>query len=456
MISRRWVSLLAVFALMTGLAAEAMAATTAGDVIHGDGGDVTTSVVQEYAVKDLAEKTGGSVSEFRMVLRDSSHSQFIPATAKAAQSTSYDTTSQNTIETLFAGGNGSAGEVIAGLNVLNGVAAIPGVEAAYNVVNAIAGNGGVLQTRNEVIMAERRSMVERFGSDASLAADAMNSNLMNRFWFSPFHTKQKGERNGVNEAYDFKATGVSLGYDRSFGCFTMGGAFTYSRGDYDVKGVNDDNTIDTYGFSLYGQFYNPANGVFATVTGGYAYHDNEYNRYIAASVNLWQRGENHTNSWYFGGNVGKDFAFDSGSPTKFILTPTVGLYWADNKGSEYTANGAVNQVIGTMKQKSFQLPVDVAARVVHELNDCSSVTVKVAGGYSYNFKNDGAEGTVRYNHTGSDTFGVYGAAPGRHGWNIGAGVKYQYKNMDLGVDYRYDGRKKFDGHRVSATVGVNF
>ncbi len=453
--------MLAVFTVVAGMTVEAMAATSAGDVIRGNAGDVTSAVVQEIAVSDLATKTGGTTSQFRVVLVESSHGQFIPATAEAFQSTGtgqLDTTSRNTINQLFNGGTGTgnSGEVIAGLNVLNGVAALPGVEIANNVVTAIAGNGGVLQTRNELVMAERRGMIERFGSDAGLAAATMNSNLMNRFWVSPFHTKQKGEQNGVNEAYDFKATGVSIGYDRGFGCFTLGGAFTYSRGDYDVKGVNDDNTIDTYGFSLYGQFYNPNNGVFATLTGGYAYNDNEYNRFIGAGVNRWQRGDNHTTSWYIGGNVGKDFTFDSGSPTKFILTPTVGLYWADNKGSEYNANGAVSQVIGTMKQKSFQLPVDVAARVVHDLSECSSITLKVAGGYSYNFKNDGAEGTISYNHAGAESFGVYGAAPGRHGWNVGAGVKYQYKNMDLGVDYRYDGRKKFDGHRVSATVGVNF
>ncbi len=305
-------------------------------------------------------------------------------------------------------------------------------------------------------MAERRGMVERFGSDAALASSAMNANLLNRVWFSPFHTWQKGDKNGQNEAYDFDATGVSLGYDRSFGSITVGAAFTYSNGDYDVKDVTDDNSIDSYGFSLYGQYYNACNGFFATLAGGYTYSDNEYNRLMQAGVNQWQRGNNHTDSYWIGGNVGKDFTFNSGFADKIILTPTIGLFWSESRGSEYKSQGAINQVLGEMKTKSLLLPIDVAVRYVHDLSDCSSITFKVAGGYSYNFKNDGSEGTMRYDYAGSNVISVNGAAPGRSGWNIGAGAKYQYRNLDFAVDYRYDGRKHFDGHRISATVGLNF
>jgi outer membrane autotransporter protein len=416
---------------------------------------------EQAKVVDALTKTNPTITttEAKLVLVESSGGQFLPAVqavGKAVSDGKYDAASKTTLDNLL-NGKGTAEQVVAGLNVANGVSALAGVDAASGVASAIGGSGGVVATRQDTVMAQRRDMADQFGSSAGLASVAMNADLANRIWASPFYTWQRGDKNAQNEGYDFKAGGVSLGYDRAFGAITVGGAFTYSHGDFDSQAAVDDNTIDSYGFSLYGQYYNVDNGFFATVSGGYTYGDNDWNRLVeTAAGKNWQRGDNHTDSYWFGGNVGKDFTFDTGSPTRFILTPTVGLFWSQSTGSEYRAGGAISQVIGEMKSKSLLLPIDLTARIVHQIDDCSSITFKVAGGYAYNFQNDGSEGTVRYDYVGANSFIVQGADTERHNWNIGAGVKYQYRSLDFGVDYRYDGRKHFNAHRVSATVGLSF
>ncbi|MCC8167411.1 MAG: autotransporter outer membrane beta-barrel domain-containing protein [Planctomycetes bacterium] len=339
-----------------------------------------------------------------------------------------------------------------------GAVGVASVNAGVLTAQAIGGTGGEIDSRINTIMAERRGMVERFGSDAGMASYNMNSNLANRIWVSPFYTWQDmGEKDNY-EGFDYKAWGASLGYDHAFGPVTIGGAFTYSRGDLDVDNVNDDNTIDNYAVSLYANFYSRT-GFFATLSGGFNYGDNDMERWIANGAGAggatggWQRDDNHTNTYWVGGKVGYDWKL---SPN-FTLTPSVGLYWSESKGSSYTSTGAMGNLhYDKITQKSLMLPIDLAARYRVDLGSDSSVTFKVAGGYAYNFKKDGASGWLNYDFANTPAVAVSGARPGHSSWNVGAGVMYQKGRWDVGVDYRYDGRSKLDAHRISATLGVNF
>lgn len=301
---------------------------------------------------------------------------------------------------------------------------------------------------------QNRASVDKFGSSSdAYAAAVYNMNFANRIWVTPFYTRQEMDRKDDYAAYDYDAWGVSAGYDHVFGPITVGGAFTYSRGDYDEHGVNDDNTIDNYGFSLYATYY-ACNGFFADITGGYNYGDNDMKRWVAnAGTPGWQNSDNHTSTYWIGGKLGFDFRATS----NFTLTPTVGLYWLEARGSAHTANGAAGaQHFSKIKNKAFLLPVDLTARYRVDLGCDNSLTLRVTGGYAYNFKNDGAEGDMRYGFNSSLPVSINGVKPGRSSWNVGAGVTYQYKRFDFSVDYRYDSQSKYDGHRVSGTIGINF
>lgn len=450
------------FCLVFGMAMKrADASTDVGQIIEHAPIEITRDLaVQDEISETLAEQSGGLVSDFRLVITDSSHGEFVPAVAMAvreAKQGGYDAASADALYSLFMGGNGaSSGELLAGLNTANGVAgALPGVNAAKIISEAVGGTGGVVASRQNVIMEERRSICRKFGSDAALAASMMNREFIRRFWASPFYVTHKGDKNKADEACDFKAYGLSLGYDHAMGPITVGTAFTYSNSDYSARDVHDDNSIKNYSLAVYGQYYDAGSGFFVWLSGGYNYADNEWARYVKAGINRWQRGDNHTNSYWVGGSAGKHFRLP-GLGGGAEITPSIGLYWNDNRGSGYKSRGVFNQVIGTAKAKTLQMPMDVAVRFVRELDDESKIVFRVHGGYSYAFKNDRAEGTMRYDYAGAETFSVIGSAQGRHGWNAGAGVKYHYQQFDVGIDYRYDGRNKYDGHRISATAGVTF
>ena len=336
--------------------------------------------------------------------------------------------------------------------ILNGTYATGATHVGLRTVNAIGGSGGVVAMRQNAVMAERKTVTE-FSDNACLASFIMNQNTANRIWASPFYTHQEmDDKDGYN-GYKYHAWGASVGYDRAFGDFVFGGSFTYSRGDFEEKNIRNDNTIDNYGFSLYGQYYNVCNGFFATLAGGYNYGDNELEYWSAAAATPgWVTGSNHTDSWWVGGDIGWDYQVNE----NFTLTPTIGLFWSEARNSGYSTGGAVIQHFNRIKEKALLMPVSLSATYRHQIDECSSINFRVTGGYAYNFKNDGAEGSFTYNGYQNSPIFIQGMKPGRHTWNAGAGITYQISNVDFGVNYRYDGASKYNAHRVAATVGLSF
>ena len=444
---RGWLLLVAVV-----LSAQcAMAASDMSDI--GTAYDPTTGTVSAADQQNIAESyaaaVGGETAQTQLI--SSSKGTLLNAVGAIGASTpvvgSVQEGSRNAVNMLLnSAGGGDAGS----LDILSGTYATGGANVGAATNLAIGGSGGVIATRQMALMNERKAMGN---VDDALASFKMNQSFVNRIWASPFYTYQDMDLKDGYSGYKYKAWGASLGYDRAFGSFFVGASFTYSRGDYDAKRVSDDNTIDNYGFSLYGQYYNACNGFFATIAGGYNYGDNEWKTNAPGNRIT---GDNHTNSYWIGGNIGKDFFLGE----NWTLTPTVGLFWSEAESSAYSArfsNGG-GQNFSKIKSKSLIMPIDLKAEYTQRLSDCSSISFNVTGGYSYNWKKDGgrAEGSFNYAGYENNVIFLQGVKPGRNSWNVGAGVTYRVNNLDVGVNYRYDGKSKFDAHRVAATVGWSF
>lgn len=322
------------------------------------------------------------------------------------------------------------------------------VNAGSATVRSIAAPGGILQKRFRQLRNERVASVEQFGSSEAMASPyyrGNNSEFANRIWGSAIYTNidVDSSHGQLGSGYDYKAWGGALGYDHAFGDFTLGAAFTYTRGDYDAKGIRDDITTDNYGVSVYATYYN-CSGFFGDIFGGYNYGDNDMKVFSAGA---WNSASPHTDSYWIGGTVG----YDAKLTENFTLTPSLGLLWMHSESSSY---GLGADRFGKVKQKSLLLPVEVAATYTHQIDDCSKVDFTVKGGYAYDFKNDGGKG-VYSSGLGAVT-PIRGVDPGRHNWNVGAGIKYSRDRFDIGAEYRFDGRKDYKGHSVSATIGINF
>ena len=426
---------------------------TDGALPVGADGYTVDAVTQQAVVNAVGAVTGNAaVAQTQLV--GASKGTLINATnqifgiTNAGTGTATQMATGDALTTIFndAAVNGNGGA----LSVVSGTYALGGATAGAATVGAIGGGGGVIAGRQSALIAERKSMGN---VDSALASFNMNKNFANRIWASPFYTHQDMDQKDGYEGYKYSAWGASLGYDRAFGSFFVGAAFTYSRGDYDTKNVSDDNTIDNYGFSLYGQYYNSCNGFFATLAGGYNYGDNEWKTNTAAGR---LTGDNHTDSYWIGGNIGKDFFLGE----NWTVTPSIGLFWSEAESSAYSARFANGnfQNFSKTKSKSLMMPIDLKLEYTQALSDCSSISFNVNGGYAYNWKKDGGRAKGSFNYAGYENNVIFlqGVKPGRSSWNAGAGVTYRVNNLDVGVNYRYDGKSKFDAHRVAATVGWSF
>lgn len=337
------------------------------------------------------------------------------------------------------------------------------LDLAMTGYTATAGAVSGLRTINANSNMIHRHMRDIRG-DMRVAMNDCAPGFVSRIWASPFHNNINQRNKDNLLGYKYKMTGVTVGYDMMAGPVNVGAAFTYSKGDFDWNGpVADDNKIHNYGASLYAQ-YTTNLGIFAAVDGGFNYGRNKWNNHLGAlngpeglAMNGWERGRNHTNSYWIGGTLGYDFKTCS----DFSFTPTVGLYYQHAKSSGYDTRvdndplGEAFMVHGSYTQKSLLLPVEITAAYDRKISEDSKISLRATGGYTYNFMNKGTKGTSSIGGV-SDTINMRGMKSSRHTWNVGTGVNYNYKNFDIGVDYRYEAGKKYHDHSVTANVGVRF
>lgn len=417
-------------------------ATNPGDIIKP--GNAPTPETQRQAAQAMAA-SGVSPDEADTAMTGSSGYTYLPA---AAQAMATETATGQNLRRLM---NSDDPGAVAGHRIANGTTALATANAATATVRNIAGTGGVLQTRIRSGMAQRRILRDAFGSDSALAAQRLNEYYSNRFWAAGLYNYQGLDKKDGYAAYDYRAWGGSVGYDRALGAFTLGAAFTYSRGEYDEDGLHDDNTIDNYAASLYASYFNCEYGFSASLYGGWNYAKNDMAQYDAVNAG-WQRGRNHTNSYWVGGDIGYDINLGE----SFTLTPSAGLLWLRAVGSEYRSHGVYDMTVEKIRSRGLLLPVQLEAAYRVHNDACCSLTLKAAGGWAYDFKNDGGKGHMRYNHSEATPVLIQGVKPGRNNFNIGGGVTYNKRNFDIAVDYRYDWKTKYDAHRVSVTVGLRF
>lgn len=424
------------------------------------GGTVLPSDVDAQYQRDFADSvetyTGLKADTVYKITVDNTNGTALVSIAGTAQyaSPGDGTVLGNTLDTLntiMSGGSGprteadlrlAMGEPIVGLTM----------DSAFANMNAIRQS---VDSKILAVQNEQRIALNKFGSDTGLAAAYMNCNPANRIWAGGFHTRQDMSAKDGYDGYKYKATGAMLGYDHAFGPLVAGIAVSYSRGDYSQKMQVDDNTIDNYGGSAYATYYSPA-GFFGTVYGGYNYGKNDMKNWMQATSS-WVTGKNHTNSYWAGGKVGYDI---SQVCSNWIFTPSVGLVYQRAEGSAFTTqnNGLFAQNFAKVKSNALLLPIEVAAQYRVDMSETSSIGFRVAGGYTYNFRNKGARGSFNWGDQPNPATPVtiQGQKPGRSGWNASAGINYRVNQFDVSVDYRYDGKKKYDGHRVTGTIGISF
>ena len=287
------------------------------------------------------------------------------------------------------------------------------------------------------------------GSSDAMASAIVNSDHANRVWASGFGLWQDAGASGGDLGFRYDSGGIMAGYDRAFGPVMIGGAFGYTHGSFEDKAALDsDSKIDSYLVNISGT-YNHQSGLFAGLMGGYLYTDYDM-KSLLTLTGVRQDSGYHANTLSIGAEAGYDW-----KPVEcLVATPTIGIQYHN------TRTGRISGVLTSvdrLREDALQLPVDLEVRYDFVTDGDRVIGLKANAGYAYNFKNDGADGTLTYNGVvNSPWVRVEGRRPGRHALNLGGGLKYSAGGFSAVVEYDYYARKDYDAHRVMGTIGVSF
>lgn len=256
----------------------------------------------------------------------------------------------------------------------------------------------------------------------------------------------------------YKPTSLALGWQYSTEQLTAGVSTSYEIGkikyydDGDFAKVRD----RMFGFTLFGEYrfgcgYYTKGSAFV----GFASqklksgHDD---------TGLTFSSGGSTSSTRFGASLefGKVFEIGDG----FRVTPHVGFDYARYTGknipySDISGDYAISQP----SQNLYEFPIGV--KLAKDFQYCDwvvtpsvDVTLVTSVGGIKNHNMNARPGFA--SRTGSE-WKVYGITGDHWGGRITTGVKaVKAGRFDVDVNYAYEGRKKYNDHRLSATVGLGF
>jgi hypothetical protein len=340
---------------------------------------------------------------------------------------------------------------------LNGAEATAATRILSGASEAMSLEAAIASTRSARLPVEARinqvrdnfnQFEEYIYPETAMAAVSPVYSSANHFWAGGLELWEDADPRNADLGYRMNSSGLITGYDHLFSQLLLGGAFAYSHGNFRDKAVIDNSSsLDTYAFNLYGS-YNHCSGVIASLIGGYTRNSYDLNSGITSSIR--QLSSYNAKTWTLTGNL----AYDWRPSEDLTLTPSLGLQYYD------IGTGRINgtyTTINHLEQDSFQVPVNLGASYYLINNPEHLLTLSGNLGYTYNFQDQGAEGTLSYNGIiNSPLVAIEGRRPGRDSLNLGAGLKYSRGRFETEVKYDYFTMADYDASRLSGTLGINF
>ncbi|NCC21779.1 MAG: autotransporter domain-containing protein [Alphaproteobacteria bacterium] len=314
-----------------------------------------------------------------------------------------------------------------------------------SIMPDISGGNVVAATvvnNNTMGLTETRLASLRDGGMTGMAAGNMGEGL--GMWGQVFgQTGEQDKRDGIS-GFDVDTVGFAVGVDTQnlMADTTVGLAFAYADTEVDSKNVNTE--IDTYQFTLYGE-YELDDTTWLTGQAAYATGDNDVRRSNVGGVaGLTSDGDFDSDTWSLRAELGRDYAMDSG----MVLTPSVLANYMYYDGDDYTETGAggASLVVDQDEVSIFELGLGLDASWMFQQADGSYVEPEVRVGYRYDVIGDEVETTNRFVGGGA-TFTTEGADPAQSTFNIGGAVTYYaVNNWEFTANYDFEVKEDYDAH----------
>lgn len=274
---------------------------------------------------------------------------------------------------------------------------------------------------------------------------------------SAFQRFVTAKHSGEVRKTTYKPTAGLIGYRYSTPQLSAGLALSYESGL--SKNYLDNGNFrmrdETIGISLFGK-YTGFSGWYAQSSFFTGFNRKKVRDGFMNGAPVSYDGKD--SSTYFAGalELGKNFEFGAGTR----VTPHAGFNYAFAPSNELRVReGGVATRYTPGRQNFFEIPVGVtfekdfyaADWVITPAVDLTMISsVGNIKDENYNYRS----GFAAYD--GSKWL-VHGVGSGHWGGRVTAGINaVKSDRFDVGVSYTYEGRKKYDDHRITAGVGIKF
>lgn len=280
--------------------------------------------------------------------------------------------------------------------------------------------------------------------------------------FQRYVTAKHGD--GIMSRTKYDPTAVALGYKYTTGNgWETGVAFSYEQGNakHDLSWAGDDYRFKvrdrTYGFSLFGTYTAPT-GWYTKGTAFVGFADQKL-KSGSDSLGGHYTSDGSRSSTRFGAGLefGKIYNFGDG----FRVTPHAGFdyAYAPRDRIHYRDSG-VPMTLDVASQNFYEIPLGVGLAkdfVTHDWVITPSVDLTLVSSLG-NIKDENMNYRAGFaSNVGPDAWKVYGVGADHWGGRATAGIKaVKSDRFDVGVNYTYEGRKKYNDHRLAAVLGLKF
>lgn len=332
--------------------------------------------------------------------------------------------------------------------------------AAHNVAGNFAAG---LNRRVERVAAEMDRLGEGwggyvesgagYGSCPPLSGGTIGEGLRGgQIWAGGFGRNEEADLDYGVSGYRYRPRGALLGWDQSYGNLTVGVAGAYGKGHYEDKAaVRNDSAITSYSGGLYGS-YHAQNGFNLSAHAAFSHLDNDM-RDVRGG--MWRVADSTGYSWSAGARLGYDALLND----RLIVSPSAGVQRMRTvtRAHEESLGGVAVMRVGDVRRDSVLLPLDVTVGfdVIKNENAVLRLTGNV--GYSHDFEGGGLDGDFVYEGlTGAGSAGVHQRSAGRNRYNLGAGLIFNTRRLDIGARYDYFKRSEETTHQAQGSVGIKF
>lgn len=282
--------------------------------------------------------------------------------------------------------------------------------------------------------------------------------------FQRYVTAKHGDGLSTKTKYD--PTAVALGYKYTTGNgWETGLTFSYETGNakHDLRMTGADYRFKvrdrTYGFTLFGVYTAPTG--WYTKGSAFVGFANQKLKNGHDSLGGRYRSAGSRSSTRFGASVefGKIYDFGDG----FRVTPHVGFDYAHAPKDRIRVHDYVNNSgsrLITDSQNFYEIPLGVGVAkdfVAADWVVTPSVDATLVSSFG-NIKDENMNYRTGFaSNVGSNSWKVYGVGADHWGGRVTAGIKAMKSDrFDVGLNYTYEGRKKYNDHRLAAVLGLKF